>query len=653
MPAIPKQIASRTTLPPAEDNDGLLPVFVAKSVPTSSTQPTPLLEVFQVYPPVLSPSGLVVQTIDDEGLSNTTVITQTAADANCDVSLMEYSFGFSYGQPFVVTSRGRQFDRLALMYFGDTEIWRTSTAEPTTTGIEWTYVKDMSEYLYLWREPQKLIFDLGNLIDSTYTGHYNTTLTATFFTSDDTVQPASIIIPISARNSASNGASVFKIPEDNATNTVSLPRNIHRAVFTLSACGQAAEEFWWSNVLSSDTDSFVPIDGILYGYSPWREVQLYIDGHLAGVQWPFPVIFTGGVVPGLWRPIVGIDTFDLREHEIDITPWLPLLCDGKEHTFEIKVAGLDDDGSTTGKLTETVGSSWYVTGKIFLWLDDDSSSITTGTSPTMLAPAPSILLSQSLTQNGTGTNQSLAYNTQVHRSLSISSTVVSQNNSSVATWSQTLSYTNNGLYTSFGAVQVNNLVTTGLDIAGGVVDYRSAYSYPLWANSSYLSFPDGNFSLAAELVQGLNLQVAGASVFPTGVQPFSGLVRDPSLHSNTAFDGAYLSTILNGTAHYFSSPSSNTGYSFGSTGQTFEFGGLLGADTSVELYTRQVAVVNATVVYDKEVLAGTVLGEYVGMGTIPGPKAGQEAAQSPKEAIGRGPGEPRVLYVQERDGKRS
>lgn len=35
-----------------------------------------------------------------------------------------------------VTSRGRQFDRLAIVYLGDIEIWRTSTAEPTANGIE-------------------------------------------------------------------------------------------------------------------------------------------------------------------------------------------------------------------------------------------------------------------------------------------------------------------------------------------------------------------------------------------------------------------------------------------------------------------------------------------------------------------------------------
>jgi hypothetical protein len=69
---------------------------------------------------------------------------------------------------FTVVSEGRQFDRLALMYLGDTEVWRTSTAEPTVPpGIRWTYQKDMTEFLYFWNSPQTLIFDLGNLVDDT------------------------------------------------------------------------------------------------------------------------------------------------------------------------------------------------------------------------------------------------------------------------------------------------------------------------------------------------------------------------------------------------------------------------------------------------------------------------------------------------------
>lgn len=70
---------------------------------------------------------------------------------------------------FTVQSTGRQFDRLALMYFNDTEVWRTSTAEPKPSpGIAWTYWKDMTQYLSLWKSTQTLIFDLGNLISKLF-----------------------------------------------------------------------------------------------------------------------------------------------------------------------------------------------------------------------------------------------------------------------------------------------------------------------------------------------------------------------------------------------------------------------------------------------------------------------------------------------------
>jgi len=231
------------------------------------------------------------------------------------------------------------------------------------------------------KQPQKLIFDLGNLIDSTYTGSYNVTLTATYFTGVDTVNPADQILAISTHQGAQNQSSQFSLPSQNATNSVALPRNIKKAVVSIAATGQIGEEFWYTNVSTSHHTQDIPVDiaqvpnsvvntfgaGFLYGASPYREVQLYIDGLLAGIVEPFPIIFTGGIVPGLWRPSVGIDAFDLREDEIDITPFLPLLCDGHNHTFTIVVSGLNDDGQGGGSLSETVPSYWVSLYKTALY----------------------------------------------------------------------------------------------------------------------------------------------------------------------------------------------------------------------------------------------------------------------------------------------
>lgn len=501
------------------------------------------------------------------------------------------------------------------MYLNDTEVWRTSTAEPTAhPGIRWTYLKDMTEYLSLWKSQEKVIFDLGNLITDVYTGSFNTTLTATFFNDEvdvATAPPADLIIPISARKSSSDGVSQFTLPADNATNTVSFPQNANRAVFSVSANGQASEEFWWSNVLQSDVSAFSDTAGDFTGYSPWREVQVLIDGQLAGVQWPFPVVFTGGVVPSLHRPVVGPDAFDLKEHEIDITPWLPLLCDGNSHTFTIYVAGLLDDGGPEASITQTVAASWYVTGKVFVWLDDEGS-VTTGSAPVVEALPPTITVSSSLTQNSTGSNETLTYDTEVSRAYKVTSTVVSRNASGTVSWTQDLSYSNKGFVSEYGFAQINDFLISGTDettssSAAVGADYKTEYKYPLWCNSTYGYSPEGNLTLFGRLIQGVQVYVEGAAVFPDGLEAFS---EGGSGQASLKYAGSLVDTTKDGTAYFFQYADRSNSSGYGSTDQVFSFGGFTAPGGSIdatpdqELYHRHVAATNSTVTRDDEVVAG-------------------------------------------------
>ncbi|KAI9708098.1 MAG: hypothetical protein M1820_004302 [Bogoriella megaspora] len=490
------------------------------------------------------------------------------------------------------------------MYFGDIEIWRSSTAEPTANGIIWTYLKDMTSFLTLFQEPQKIIFDLGNLINDVYTAPFNTTLTASFFTAEDTITPADVILPVSPRLSASDSPSVFVFPTDNATNFLTIPQNTRRAKFTIASCGQADEEFWWSNVPSSNTQTF-PQTGSLFGFSPFRELQLFIDGTLAGVAWPFPIIFTGGVVPGLWRPIVGIDAFDLREDEIDITPFLPLLCDGAEHSFEIRVSGINDTGNGTGVLSETTGSNWPVTGKVFLWLDPEGS-ITTGTGPEITAPEPIFQLSSSVGKIANGSNETLAYQVSAQRSISFVSTINTANGSETASWTQNLSYSNSGNFTNAGNTQVNQQSTSAKDVSS--LNYARTISYPLYAFTAYNTIGD-NFTINGTVLRGKDLQVIGESVFPTGVETENFQTNFP------AFQGSSLSTTQNGTAFYTSNQTAMTSFSFGTTTQDIVFSGVTTGDTkdaegypdvisTSELFHRYVKAVNSTVIQDDEELIG-------------------------------------------------
>ncbi|KAK4241642.1 peptide N-acetyl-beta-D-glucosaminyl asparaginase amidase A-domain-containing protein [Achaetomium macrosporum] len=587
---------------------------------TSAAAPArTVLKTFEVGQPVLMPDGPA----ESDG---STRPGKDYSPGLCTVLLMRHDFAWSYGAPFVgdysppdcefnrvvlnfsVVSEGRQYDRLAIMYFGDTEVWRTSTAEPTAPpGISWIYLKDMTQYLYFWKSPQKIIFDLGNLINDKYTGIFNTTMTAIFFNSDvetDQAPPSDLIFPISARQGANNSVSQFTLPAQNATNTISFPRNVRRAVFSVSANGQASEEFWWSNVPESDVYTFNATAGALPGLSPFREVQVLIDGQLAGVQWPYPVIFTGGVVPSLHRPIVGIEAFDLREHEIDITPFLPLLCDGNQHTFTIRVAGLNGTGRTgSTSLTETVNESWYVTGKIFIWLDDDPSSITTGDRPTILDDRPVIHTSRSLTTVANGTNETLTYITRVSRSFKIATrNIKSQHQSASATWTQDLTYINNGLVSAFGYSQLNDLRISGED-QSLLPDsrYLARYSYPLFANQSYAFSPQGNLSIWAYLKQGKEVAVSGASVFPSGLEAFAGRGRGET---------AMLRTTKEGTAEFRQTGDGKQSSGWGDASQVFWFGtgrGRPGLDQlggAEELYYRSVRAVNGSVLKDVRRMEG-------------------------------------------------
>lgn len=273
-----------------------------------------------------------------------------------------------------VTSRGINYDRLSLLYFGDTELWRSTTAMPVRTGIYYTFSKDMTAYMPLLRTQQKVIMQLDNLYDSVFTGNFNVTITALYYDDDasnGTINPPDAVLPISSRSSAQDKTSVFSLPDANASVALTFPRNAERAVVSVFASGNGNEEFWYTDVPAQFTETFGN-SSFANGYGPFREVQVLIDGELAGMVWPAPIVFTGGINTGLWSPIVGIDAFDLGSVDVDVSPWLGTLCDGDSHVFELKVVGYDWSTNTFG----TVASNWYASAAVFLWLDDGGTQTT-------------------------------------------------------------------------------------------------------------------------------------------------------------------------------------------------------------------------------------------------------------------------------------
>lgn len=239
----------------------------------------------------------------------------------------------------------------------------------------------------------------------------------------------------------------------------------------------------------------------LYGYSPFREIQVLVDGTLAGVAWPFVTIFTGGIVPSFWRPIVSITAYDLPEYEVDITPFLPLLTDGAAHTFEIRVVSYDE---TTNTIGTGLGSDWLVSGRVFVWTDADANHTTTGAVLTQSTPDPEFTYTPKLTQTSNGTNLTLEVTIAAQRSLAISSVITTSTGNKSVSWTQDLRYSNYMNLTTGGDDQWVITETSGTDVATvGFVEASRSYRYPLTVWQFYNAADELDVNIASFLQSGL------------------------------------------------------------------------------------------------------------------------------------------------------
>ena len=177
---------------------------------------------------------------------------------------------------------------------------------------------------------------------------------------------ADVIVPLSTRSSTSN--SLFTVGGSNSdtagTTKVTLPNNARKALVEITASGTAQDEFWYTSVPDQVYNQVDPIDAAnfgLYPRGPFREVQLLIDGKLAGFVLPYAVIFTGGINPLLWRPESSYGAWDQPAYYIDVTPWLGALSDGATHDFQLRTVSAEKTGA--------IDSSWFVSGNLQLSLD--------------------------------------------------------------------------------------------------------------------------------------------------------------------------------------------------------------------------------------------------------------------------------------------
>ncbi|MFJ7071407.1 peptide-N4-asparagine amidase [Streptomyces sp. NPDC098781] len=240
--------------------------------------------------------------------------------------------------------KGRQYDRLGYLHIGGVEVFRTSTPEPSPDGIEWSVEKDVTRYSDTLRRGQDVEMLIGNVVDDTYTGVIDVKVTLTFYAG----RPADAARP----------DRVLTLQDG----TLTTPRNSERLIAEVYATGSGGgcEEFWYLSAPDPAPYSCKVADG------PYREVQIKVDGRLAGIAAPFPHVWTGGWSnPFLWYVVPGPRAFDVKPIEYDLTPFAGILNDGRPHRVEVSVLGVPEGQS-----------GWSAPVNVLVWQDARSAQVT-------------------------------------------------------------------------------------------------------------------------------------------------------------------------------------------------------------------------------------------------------------------------------------
>jgi hypothetical protein len=268
---------------------------------------------------------------------------------------------------FTAREAGRQYDRAGDIDFGGAWIFATSTPEPDPDGITWRVDKDVTDYGALFTPGQPYTVSVPNYLNSLDTGVMHISASLTFY-EPDAAHPApavpDAVIGLGTHNVSTGAPSDFPVAD--------LPRNLTKATLEVYPKGNACDEFWFGGA----PDGFAGANGVCGG-GAYREIDAALDGRPAGATLPFPNVFTGGVNPLIWRPIPAVDAFDMPPREIDLTPFVGRLVDGRSHTVSLAVANAQ--------------SYWGLTGNLLLWRDpgtaQTSGAVTSDTLDAHPAPA--------------------------------------------------------------------------------------------------------------------------------------------------------------------------------------------------------------------------------------------------------------------------
>jgi Peptide N-acetyl-beta-D-glucosaminyl asparaginase amidase A len=281
-------------------------------------------------------------------------------------------------------SAGIQYDRTANIWIGPTNIYFGTTAEDQPhVARNWHIERDLTDYSSILTTDQVGTVDLGNLVNSTYTGVIHGSAEMLFYPVAPKQAAPRVADQIIAFSAGPTGGTVGLTNSASLLEqTLTLPTNITNAYLDVFAQSQSNDEFWYTCVPND-------VAGELYSCSntAFRESEITIDGTPAGVAPVYPWIYTGGIDPFLWVPIPGVQTLNFKPYRVNLTPFAALLDDGNPHTIALSVFNAN--------------SYFSATASLLLYMDSESAQLTGGvTENTLTAPLPTIKENIEVASNG-------------------------------------------------------------------------------------------------------------------------------------------------------------------------------------------------------------------------------------------------------------
>jgi hypothetical protein len=275
-----------------------------------------------------------------------------------------------FSADFNVTA-GVQYDRTAQILLGHVNIYYGTTPEPgNTLSPSWHVERDVTDYSALFTSAQSGEVDLGNLVNSTYTGVISGSAILEFYPAhhgpDNDHRIADALYPLP---DAAGGAATLSATTSQLSETFTLPKNVERAYLDVITQSQSDDEFWYTcvpNDVASELQSC--------GNSSFREAEISIDGQPAGVAPVYPWIFTGGIDPFLWFPLPGVQTLNFKPYRLDLTPFAGLLSNGQPHTVTLSVFNAD--------------SYFLATATLLVFEDRDAKQVTGAVTANTIGAGP-------------------------------------------------------------------------------------------------------------------------------------------------------------------------------------------------------------------------------------------------------------------------